>query len=229
MPFIPFMKFLIVAATIFEIQPLLNHLQKKEEKGGLQLFSYSFTDIDILITGIGMVATTYRLSKLSLSSYDLVINAGVAGAFTREISIGTVVNVQSEVFAEVGAEDGDGFLDLQQMGLGLEECFNHKGELINPTNVSLTGLKQLPLVKGVTVNTVHGNEKSISELINRLSPDIESMEGGAFFYVCINERVPFVELRAISNYVERRNKANWDLKLAIDNLNTVLLELIRNT
>ena len=38
-------------------------------------------------------------------------------------------------------------------------------------------------VKAITVNTVHGNEDSISKIINRLNPDIETMEGAAIFIV----------------------------------------------
>ena len=39
---------------------------------------------------------------------------------------------------------------------------------------------------------------------------------------CQNAGVPCVQLRAISNYVERRNKLAWDIPLAIQNLNIEL-------
>jgi futalosine hydrolase len=39
-----------------------------------------------------------------------------------------------------------------------------------------------------------------------------------------------MEIRSISNYVERRNKENWDLKLSLKNLNQELLKaLFRNS
>jgi futalosine hydrolase len=43
--------------------------------------------------------------------------------------------------------------------------------------------------------------------------------------VCLTEKIPFAELRAISNYVEPRNRDNWKMKEAIENLNTILIEL----
>ena len=40
------------------------------------------------------------------------------------------------------------------------------------------------------------------------------------------ENMNFLQLRSISNYVEERNKANWDIPLAIKNLNDKLSEVI---
>ena len=73
---------------------------------------------------------------------------------------------------------------------------------------------------------MHGNKRSITEIINRLNPDIENMEGAAFFQVCNTFNVPCIQIRAISNKVERRNKDNWNLPLAIKNLNNKLVEII---
>ena len=81
-------------------------------------------------------------------------------------------------------------------------------------------------VSSITVNRVHGNKRSITEIINRLNPDIENMEGAAFFQVCNTFNVPCIQIRAISNKVERRNKDNWNLPLAIKNLNNKLVEII---
>jgi futalosine hydrolase len=53
------------------------------------------------------------------------------------------------------------------------------------------------------------------------------MEGAPFFYVCLKERVPFMSLRSISNYVEDRNKENWKMKDAIESLNSALSELLK--
>jgi futalosine hydrolase len=50
-------------------------------------------------------------------------------------------------------------------------------------------------------------------------PQIESMEGAAFFYACRQLNVPCLQIRAVSNYVEKRNRDNWHIGLAIKNLN----------
>jgi len=65
---------------------------------------------------------------------------------------------------------------------------------------------------------VHGNNSSIQETFVKFHPDIETMEGAAFFYVCAMERVPCLQLRAISNRVERRNRGAWKIDLALANL-----------
>ncbi|WP_142601204.1 futalosine hydrolase [Solitalea koreensis] len=201
------MKLLLVAATKAEIQPFIN----------------IHPHTDVLITGVGMVATTYHLTKhLAKNSYDLVINAGIAGAFDRSIKLGEVIQVISEELPELGAEDGDHFVSLTDLGfMNPNEFPFTNGKLIN--NFRTENLKSLA---GVTVNTVNGNESSIQKMVERCTPDVESMEGAAFFYVCLQENVKFIQLRSISNHVEKRNRANWDIPLAIKHLNNYLIEYV---
>ena len=54
------------------------------------------------------------------------------------------------------------------------------------------------------------------------------MEGAAFFYVCLCENIPFLQIRAISNYVEQRNEKNWNIPLAIKNLCLTLIDFFSN-
>jgi futalosine hydrolase len=81
-------------------------------------------------------------------------------------------------------------------------------------------------VKGITVNTVHGNSASIKKVKKKFNPDIESMEGAAFFFACQNEKIPCLQIRAISNYVEKRNKKKWKMKLAVKNLCTIIEKIL---
>ena len=53
------------------------------------------------------------------------------------------------------------------------------------------------------------------------------MEGAALFYVCLHEQIPFLEIRAISNYVELRDPTKWDIPLAIENLTDELFRFLR--
>ena len=169
------------------------------------------TDYPHLVTGVGMVATAIAVSKaLSEKHYDLVVNAGVAGSFNRSIPIGSVVEVVQDQLSEIGAQDGSQFLSPREMGLDAT------------ITVKMPKQTKLPAVSGITVNTVHGDDKAISQIVHRLNPQVESMEGAACMLACQNAGVPCVQLRAISNYVEKRNKANWDIPLAIQNLNQEL-------
>jgi len=172
-----------------------------------------FSSKDILITGVGMMNTTLNLAnKLSDTIYDLVINMGIAGSFNSEIKIGDVVEVVEDIFSEIGFEDGDIFSEFTN--------FEIKNTFV------IEGRTNLKKVKGITVNTVHGNQNSIDEIVSRVNPDIESMEGASVFMVCNNFNVPCIQIRSISNKVEKRNTENWNLTLAIENLNSTVKQII---
>lgn len=166
--------------------------------------------IDSLISGVGMVATTFQLTqKLTEKKYDLVVNAGIAGAFAESLEIGSVVQVSSDRLAELGAEDHDNFQPADEMKL------ISKNELGFSTDIKID---KLPSVSGITVNRVHGNVESIIKIREQFNPDVESMEGAAVGFVCSKLGVPWCQIRSISNRVEPRNKANWNIPLALKNL-----------
>ena len=172
-----------------------------------------FSSQEILITGVGMMNTTFSLTEeLLKNNYDLVVNMGVAGSFNSDIEVGDIVEIVEDVFSEIGFEDGDSFLEFSDF------------EMDNTFKV--IGKTDLKKVKGITVNTVHGNVKSISEVVDRLNPDVETMEGAACFMVCNKFEISCIQIRSISNKVEKRNKENWDLSLAIKNLNTAVKRII---
>ena len=160
-----------------------------------------------------MVATATWCSRvLSAERFDVALNLGVCGSFRPEIFPGAVVHVVSDRLAELGAEDGDAFLTIQEMKLlGDDEFPFTGGRLVNASPPVLGVLASMRAVNGITVNTVHGNDDSIARVTKRFSPDVESMEGAAFMYACLIQGVPFAQVRAVSNMVERRNRAAWKL------------------
>ena len=169
-----------------------------------------------------MVATAFALGKhLATNQYDLAINLGVAGAFDRNIELGEVVEITEDTFAELGAEDGDEFIPIDKLGFG-------KGTYSASANLSdFAGSVNLKAASAITVNTVNGNEASIKKITERLNPQIESMEGAAFFYACNKMNVPCIQIRSVSNYVEKRNHDNWKIGPAIKNLNTFAIEFLK--
>jgi len=178
-----------------------------------EIIENKFKDCDVMVTGVGMVNTIFSLTKrLSKESYDLVINIGVAGSFNSAIKIGDVVEVIEDNFSEIGFEDGNSFSEFTNFRIENSFKVNEK-----------TNLKK---AKGITVNTVHGNEKKIAEIMSRLNPDVESMEGAACFMACEQFEIPCIQIRAIANKVEKRNTTNWDLPLAITNLNNKVEQII---
>ena len=214
-------KFLIVAATKAEIQPILNYF-KVNVVGAEGLFeSDSEIDLTVLITGVGMVNTAYYMGRYSHNIYDYIINAGICGAFNKTIKIGEVVNVTTDTLSEMGAEDGDDFIKYVDLNLGGATIFNSQ------LTVNYTPLNELKKVSGITVNKVHGNEESIKKIIDLFNPDVESMEGAAFFRGCARLSENYFQIRAVSNYVEKRDKSKWDIPLAINNLNNFVVTLIK--
>ncbi|MBI1286712.1 MAG: futalosine hydrolase [Flavobacteriales bacterium] len=173
-------------------------------------FDQSKLQIETLVTGVGMVATTFSLTqKLTASEFDLVLNIGIAGSFSDEIELGEVVNVHTDRLVELGAEDHGKFLPADEMKLVDTK------DLLFSSDVSVNGLRN---VAGITVNRVHGNAESIRKVKEQFNPDVESMEGAAVGYVCSKIGIPWVQLRSVSNRVEPRNTANWNIPLAIKNL-----------
>jgi futalosine hydrolase len=196
------MKTLVVAATKAELTFFYQHFNLPEED------FVERKNFDLLVTGVGMVATAFALGKHLSSKYDLIVNFGIAGCFDRNIALGTVLNITEDTFAELGAENGDDFLTITDLGFG-ENHYSSK----NQRKVDL------PIATAITMNCVTGSEKSIKNLIKRLNPTTESMEGAAVFYACKQLNINCMQIRSVSNYVEPRNKDNWKIGLAIKNLN----------
>jgi futalosine hydrolase len=197
------MHILVVAATELEIPRVI---------GG----SHGRHSIDVLVTGVGMVATAAQSARvLAHTRYDLAFNFGVCGSFDPALVPGTVVHIVTDRLAELGAEDGERFLAIEDMGLGQTSV------IANATPPDLPILRDLPRVSAITVNTVHGSEASIAALRARCAPDVESMEGAAFAYACASAHVPYAQVRAVSNSVER-------MELAIRHLNDTALQLLEH-
>lgn len=223
------MRILIISATEFEIKPLLYFLKKKSIQDDSGYFSINKTSIKPFITGVGIPYTIYSLTKALLSKkFDLVINLGIAGAIDEQLKLGEVVEVSTDRFADLGVEEKDGsFTDVFEMDLISPSTFPFdNSRIINPATANFNFLKK---VKGITVNKVHGSRNSINKIKTKYpEAEIESMEGAAVALVCKSEGVNFLQIRAISNYVEPRNKENWQIGEAITNLNKVAEELIIN-
>jgi len=186
-------------------------------------------EISLLVTGVGSIATAWALKQwLSINEKpDLAINAGIAGSYRDDLIIGDVVIPVSDCFADAGIEDGDNFLTMTEAGLnGADEFPFREGVLYSDNKYNNKIKSILKPVRAITVNTATGSENSIKKWVKKFNPDIETMEGATFFYICCREKIPFLALRAISNKVEPRNKSNWDIMLALNNLSEILHDLI---
>jgi futalosine hydrolase len=197
------MQILIVSATHQEID-FLNNLNSK---------------VDILIGGAGIFSTIFNLTEaLNKKNFDLCINTGIAGSFNRSIQLGEVVNVAADSFPEFGAEDGDGFIPASDLVLMDDNQIPFEAGVIkNKFEINSKQLSSIKQVTGITKMTVTGNDTSVNRF-KKLNADVESMEGAAFLYVCRLKNIPCLQIRAVSNYVERRNRKAWKLPEALSSL-----------
>jgi futalosine hydrolase len=224
------MKLLLVSATYFEVRPFLGYLSSEGPEGEhFTRYKLNQVTIDLLVPGIGMLVTAYHMGRqLATGSYDLAINAGIAGSFSSGIPIGSVVEVTEDCVTELGAEEEGHLTSVFELGLMDPDAFPYrKGLLVNDLLIHVSALEKLPKVAGSTVNTIHESKEGIRRMKMNPRADVETMEGAAFLYACLSAGIPSAQIRAISNFVEERDKTRWDIKLAVKNLNRVLEEVVK--
>jgi futalosine hydrolase len=212
------MRILITAAEEEEIitaKQAFNSLSKKQSYG---------LDVTYMLTGIGTTSTSYRLTKIlntASERFDLVLNIGIAGSFTSDFPIGSVARIDKEYFGDLGFETFGGFQTLFDYKILDADTHPYKGGALHSPKLQSeleNALKKFKKATAVTVQTVSGLPEKTIQLVKDFKPQIESMEGAAFFYVCILEKVPFLELRSVSNEVGERDRSKWNIPLALDSL-----------
>jgi futalosine hydrolase len=210
------MHLLLCAATTFEIEPAIGFI-KKELAG---------EDIEVLITGIGLMETTYSLTKsISQRKPGLIIQAGIAGSFNNQANLGNVVLIEKDTVADLGVTENGSFNPASRMGLTGADQFPWKqGWLVNGSDI--IDKVSLPKVTSITVNEISTSDEKLA-YYRSIGAETESMEGAALHYVALNENIPFIQLRAISNYIGERDKSKWEIQVSINQLNEELIKLIK--
>lgn len=203
------MEILIVAATDGEVAPFIS----------------TNVGTDILITGVGAPACIYALTRrLHEKKYDMLIQAGIAGTFKNIYPPGKTVIVKQDVFADLGINEFGTFYTLFDKGFATANMPPYKNErLVNPLTESFS----LSAVNAITVNMVSDKKEQAEMFVKKYDPDIETMEGAAFHYVCISEALPFIQLRSISNFVGDRPGPSWKMKEAVESLNENLTRIVQ--
>jgi futalosine hydrolase len=212
------MYILLVAATTFEIQPTIEALGNRPGPGPHR--------VEPLVTGVGGMAAAWSLTRqISSNRPDVIIQAGIAGTLRGRLP-GEVLVIGEDEPADIGVWEAGGFKTLFDMGLADANARPYKnGRLVNPYRrlMALTGLET---VAGLTVNEITTDTKRIRWYQQNTPAVVESMEGAALHYVCLQEHVPFLQLRSVSNEVGVRDKTQWDIRGAIAALNERLIALL---
>lgn len=221
------MTILLTAATPAELSPTLQWLRKRAIFADRNILHYSQAELHLVFTGMGTLATGYALGTyLAGHRIDLAIQGGIAGALDRELDIGQVVRVVEDCQLDFGAEDRGGeYLDLRAMQFAYTSPHDEDGWL-RPKEVAAAHLP-FAAVKGGTTNRSSGSRATI-DLIRHHFPEVqlETMEGAAFFYACLQAGVKPLQLRAVSNYVTERDRDRWQIGKAIGNLDRALRQVL---
>ena len=215
------MKIGIVAATSGEMEPIRKYLAER-----IYLKHHQFR---LFTTGVGMMHSTYSLLKqLSLEKPDLAIQVGIAGGFNPlRHPIGSAVAIHEEFLGDTGVFESEGqWKDIFDLGLGHPDQIPYSKGCLRNHHERLLDISGLPRARGFTVNQISTGKGSMTTMHQRLGPDIESMEGAAFHYVCLQEDIPFIQLRGISNLVGDRDKSRWQISAAMETVRFALFKLI---
>lgn len=214
------MHVVVSSATQFECAQAMQHLQ------ALGLGNEGFT-ISFHQSGVGMLASAVSLTQLAMQKPSLIIQAGIAGCFDDGAALGEVYVIGNEMLGDTGVNENGEWKDLFDLNLAQADSapFTNKG-LHNPW-LSKYNLLALPFVNSVTINEITTNAQRRQQIVSKYNPFIESMEGAALHYTCLQQNIPFIQLRATSNYIGERDKTKWKMKEAIGNLNNVLVEYLK--
>lgn len=219
-------KIALAAATAIELEPLLSKLGLPPScMTSWCAFNHKY--FRAVITGAGIPLTAFQLGRfLAAHQPDLLIHIGIAGCPEDRYPIGTVVRVVEDRFADIGAESKDGeFLDMFDLGLWSADQFPWSGKVVSPDH-DIWPHANLPTARGITVNLIPGTVAAIQKMENRYDFDIETMEGAAVIHAALASDIPVVCFRGISNVIEPRNRASWDIPGAIASVCETVARLI---
>lgn len=201
--------------------------------------------VKIVATGPGIVNTVQALTAcIEKERPAMVIQTGCAGGFREAgITIGDVAVATEEVDIHAGIEPSEGHnpfplvpLPFPLLSQGGKEIKNRYGldRRLAETFLKITEdsklFKGVGLFKGpfVTGSTITATDKRAGQLFQAYQPVMESMEGSAAAHTTMLYDIPFMEVRAASNFTGKRDRDSWNLDLAFERCGLAVVEFIRN-
>ncbi|MDD2595287.1 MAG: hypothetical protein PHD11_05660 [Bacteroidales bacterium] len=221
------MNILFTAAAPEELQSARNayeHLKSDNQR----------INVSFAVTGMGTTSLCYKLTKILNSNgiegcYDMIVNVGVAGSYTSRFPVGTVVNISTEQFGDSDAASRSGFqtiFDYSTLDANAVPFIN--GVLKNTSVVDRFSyaIQDIPSAVGITFQTKQSSGLHGGRIERQFTPEIDTMEGAAFFYVCMMEDISFIELRAVSYMVGEEDRTKWNVPLALNRLYEVCIDFL---
>lgn len=184
-------------------------------------------------TGLG-VANMACAVQAALMRHEprLAVVFGIGGAYPSSgLRKGDVAIASSETYADLGVRSLDGDHGLEKIGIPLVAIGKRKYFNSFPLHAGMARkaarLLGAPVGQFTTVSMCTGTLAHALELERRYPGVIcENMEGAAAAQVCLINKVPLMELRAMSNIVEDRDPSKWDIALAASRAQEALMQII---
>ena len=234
----------IIVSVSAEGTILAGKLQKRTEGAFPSSEGTLFGHVVVMtVSGMGKVNAAHAATRLILgSSPSLVMNIGVAGAYpSSQLKIGDIAVAEREIYGDEGVLLKDGFYGTEITDIPLfrkgrrkyfdEFCLNMPlmKKAVRAARRIAHNSSPVTVKKGpfVTVSTCTGTKKRARELEKRFGAICENMEGAAIAHICTMYGIPMIELRGISNIVEDRDKAKWNIMLSAENCQQAVLELLK--
>ena len=172
---------------------------------------------ELFVAGVGPLETAVRLTRRlgKERKISLVLNFGVAGAYVGSgAGLLDICLAESEVLGDFGICHADRVEPLAGQ-LASNAVFSLDPQYVAQAS-EILGKQDYSCKKGVfvTVNGVSATAQRGVQLRAAYNGLCENMEGGAVARVCAEFAVPYLEVRCVSNMVEDRNLANWQLAAA---------------
>lgn len=236
----------LISSVPEEGKLVARQLKKKSVIAGRPLYRGRMQDKDVVyaISGMGKTNAAHAATLLLVRFRpDMIILFGAGGAYPSSgLKVGDIAVAEKEVYGDEGVLTVRGFRDTGLIGIPLAKKggrkyfseFPLKAKLL-ATAVRSFGLIADDLMPGtrmkagtfITVSTCTGTRKKALELQKRFGAICENMEGASVAHVCILHGSPMAEIRGISNIVEDRDRERWDIRLAAENCQRVVMELLK--
>jgi futalosine hydrolase len=172
---------------------------------------------NIVVAGVGVAAAaTTTAITLTNQPYQLVINTGIAGGFVGRADVGSLVVANEIICADLGTETDEGFLPLDQLGLGATGV--KVNEAAKETIIAAFKQANLKVAAGqiLTLSKVTGTQETTDQLMKRYPDAVaEGMEGFGVATAALKCGIPVLEIRSISNAIGPRDRESWKIKEAL--------------
>lgn len=242
--------FAILSSMPFESERVLAVIKKVRtvKVAGKTIYRGQLSGHDVLLlnSGLGKVNAAHSATCL-IENYPVkcVINIGVGGSYPGSgLNIGDVAIALKEIYGDEGVITSKGWGSLKKIGIPL--VLDGKKKYFNEFLLDKELFKKIkdrippnpPLKKGgwgdfliksgpfITVSAATGTLKRAIELEKRFDAICENMEGAAIAQICTIYKIPMLEIRGISNMAGERDKRKWDLGIASENCQELLLKLL---